>query len=90
MFARSRPSGLYVLSTAPAIVSDAASWGGPASSFAREITSSRGQTETSRANRSSPLTTMRTEGLFGSDDSRLRRYTRKAFYVAFEFSCVAE
>jgi hypothetical protein len=73
----------------PAIVSVPASQGGLASSFAREITSSRGQTEPSRANRSSPLTTMRPEDLFGSNDSPQRQCARKVFHVTFGLSCVA-
>jgi hypothetical protein len=90
MFPPSRPPGLSVLRTASAIVSVPASGRGLASSFARENDSSRGQTETSRDNRSSPFTTMRSEGLFGSNDSPLGQYARKVFHVAFELSCVAE
>jgi hypothetical protein len=89
MFPLSQPPGLSVLATASAIVSVPASWGGLASSFTREITSSRGQTETSKANRLPPLTTIRPEGLFGSNDPPLRQYVRKVFHVAFTISSVA-
>jgi hypothetical protein len=90
MFPPSRPPGLSVLGTASAIVSVPALRRGLASSFARENGSSRGQTETSRANRSSPFIALRTEGPFVSNDSPLEQYARKAFPVAFELSCVAE